>query len=284
MVDAKSKVKNQIHQALAGCCIKLTSVISDAFGKSGRYIIERLLEGKTIDEIISGIPSKRVRKKEAELREAIKNGIDPVQVFLIKTNLEVIDNINEKIKILEAEIAIRVKPFEEDLKILLSLPGTGFISAATIIAEIGEIKDFPNAEKMAKYFGIVPSVYQSAGKTHYGKIVKTGSKHMRRALVQVAKAISKTIKDSKLKRFFQRIFLRSGKKNIATVALARKVLCIIYHLLMNREDYQEPDVKRTKPKIPSHVSPISTMDIEEMIKTLSRAGYWVEKESKGGCG
>ena len=96
LVNARSKIKNQIHQSLSTCCIKLSSVISDSFGKSGRYIIDRLLEGKTIDQIISGIPSKRIRKKEDELREAIKNGLDPVQVFLIKANLDVIDDISKK--------------------------------------------------------------------------------------------------------------------------------------------------------------------------------------------
>ena len=284
LVNARSKIKNQIHQALGACCIKLSSVITDSFGKSGRYIIERLLEGKTIDQIISSIPSKRIRKKADMLREAIKNSIDPVQVFLIKTNLEVIDGINEKIKILDAEISIKVKPFEEDLKIALSVPGIGLTSAATILAEMGDFRDFSSADKMAKYFGIVPSVYQSAGKLRTGKITKTGSKHMRRILVQVAKAISNTKKDSKLKRFFQRVLARSGKKNVATIALARKVLCILYHLLMKREDYQEPEVKKTKPKIPSCVSPISMMDIDEMIKIISQAGYFVERDLKEGCG
>jgi hypothetical protein len=60
---------------------------------------------------------------------------------------------------------------------------------------------------------------------------------MRRILVEVAKAISTTKKNSRLMRFCQRILARCGKKNIATVALARKVLCIIYHLLMNHENY-----------------------------------------------
>ena len=284
LVNARSKVKNQIHQSLSTCCIKLSSVISDSFGKSGRYIIDRLLEGKTIDQIISGIPSKRVRKKENELREAIRNGIDPVQVFLIKANLEVIDDISKKIKILEAEIAVKVKPFEKDLEIVLSVPGVGFISAATIIAEIGDYRDFSSADKIAKYFGIVPSVYQSAGKLRNGKITKTGSKHMRRILVEVAKAISRTKKNSKLKRFFLRILARCGKKNIAAVALARKVLCILHHLLMNHEIYQEPEIKKTKPRIPSSVSPISMMDIDEMIKVISQAGYLVEKDLKEGCG
>jgi len=106
---------------------------------------------------------------------------------------------------------------------------------------------------------------------------------MRRILVEVAKAISKTKKDSKLKKFYLRVLAKSGKK-AATVALARKVLCILHHLLMKREDYQEPMVKKTKPKIPSCVSPISMMDIDEMIKIISQAGYLVEKDLKEGCG
>jgi len=80
------------------------------------------------------------------------------------------------------------------------------------------------------------------------------------------------------------VFTRSGKKNIAATALARKVLCIIYHLLMKCGDYQEPEVKKNKPKIPSCVSPLSMMDIGEMIKTISQAGYLVKKGLKEGCG
>ena len=202
---------------------------------------------------------------------------------MIKTNLDAIDYLSEKIKLLDAEIAIKVKPFEEDLNIILSVPGIGLTSAATILAEMGDY-GFQDADKLAMYFGIVPAVYQSAGKLRTGKITKRGSKHMRRILVQVAKAITKTKKSSKLKRFFLRVFTRSGKKNVAAIALARKVLCIIYHLLMKREDYQEPEVKKNKPKIPTCVSPLSMMDIDEMIKTISQAGYLVKKGLKEGCG
>jgi transposase len=269
---------------LAVCCIKLSSVISDSFGKSGRYIIEQLLQGKTIEQIVSGIPSKRVKKKADELRKAIRNGLNPVLVLLIRTNLDAIDYLSEKIKHLEAEIAIKVKPFEEDLNIILSVPGIGLISAATILAEMGDYRDFQSADKLAMYFGIVPAVYQSAGKLRTGKITKRGSKHMRRILVQVAKAISKIKKNSKLKRFFMRVFVRSGKRNVAAIALGRKVLCIIYHLLMKREAYQEPEIRKKKPKIPKCTSSLSVMDIEDMIKTISQAGYLVKKEFQEGCG
>jgi transposase len=68
------------------------------------------------------------------------------------------------------------------------------------------------------------------------------------------------------------------------IALARKVLCIIYHLLMKRVDYLGPEIKKNKPKIPGCASPLSMMGIEEMIKTISQAGYLVKKELKEGCG
>ena len=63
-----------------------------------------------------------------------------------------------------------------------------------------------------------------------------------------------------------------------------KCSAFYHHLLMNHENYQEPEVKKTKPKIPSSVSPISMMDIDEMIKIISQAGYMVEKDLKEGCG
>src|SRR3972149_3167336 len=79
LVNNSTQMKNRIHQALESSCIKISSVLSDIFGKSGPQILNGLLEGKMIDEILMGIKSKSVKKKEQELREAIKNSLDPAQ-------------------------------------------------------------------------------------------------------------------------------------------------------------------------------------------------------------
>ncbi len=79
-----------------------SSVLSDIFGKSGRYILDGLLEGKTIDEILVGIKSKKIRKKDKELREAIKNSLDPAQILVIRICLELMEEIQKKIKTLDA--------------------------------------------------------------------------------------------------------------------------------------------------------------------------------------
>ncbi len=173
-----------------------------------------------------------------------------------------------------------MKAKEEDLNIAMSIPGIGFIAGSTVIAEIGDFRDFETPDKLAAWTGIVSSVYQSANKLSLGRITKQGSKHLRWILVEVANAVIKVKGRNKLKSFFLRIKSRQGF-NKAIVALARKILCILHHLLTKRELYIE-DGKTwvKKSKIPKEkVSGIMTAD--EMIKILSDAGYVVSKPVLG---
>ena len=113
-----------------------------------------------------------------------------------------------------------------------------------------------------------------------GSITKQGSKHIRRMLVQVAHAISRT-KNSILKSFFLRIKAKKGTK-VAIVALARKVLCILHHLLVNREMYEESgNIKPKTLKFDRNSSPIQITE-QDMIDTLVKAGYIIKKKDKKG--
>jgi hypothetical protein len=130
---------------------------------------------------------------------------------------------------------------------------------------------------LASFFGLVPYVYQSAGKLYTGPITKQGSKHMRWILVQVARAASK-VKGSRLERFFLRIKARRGS-NVATIALARKILCILYHLLINQEMYEEETIKKSKPSkngIMKSSLP-REMNLEDMIEVIRQSGYSVDR-------
>ncbi|TFH38620.1 MAG: IS110 family transposase [ANME-2 cluster archaeon] len=281
LVNNSTQMKNRIHQALESSCIKISSVLSDIFGKSGRHIIDGLIEGRSIDEILSGIKSKRVLKKEQDLRDAIKNSLDPAQILMIRNCLELIEEIQKRIEKLDAEILSRIEKRKEDVEIAMSIPGIAFTSASAILSEIGDYRDFENGEKLAAWCGLTPSVSQSANKLVTGRITKQGSKHVRRMLVQVAHAISRT-KNSVLKRFFLRIQAKKGAKK-AAVALARKVLCILHHLLMNREMYQENGKTKSKPvKFDRTSSPIQ-MTEQDMIDVLSNAGYIIKKRGVWGC-
>lgn len=276
MVKMRTQVKIRIHYILESACIKLSSVLTDIFGKLGMKIINGLLEGKTIDEIVKGSRSKIVKKKRELLRDAIKTNLNPAQILVIRDSLDVIDLMDRKLNNLESEIQDRIEKKKEDIEIAQSLPGFGFISASTLLAEIGDYSDFANGEKLASWAGIVPRVSQSADHNHSGRITKQGSKHIRRIIVEVADAVIKT-RNCKLKDIYRRIKSKKGH-NIAIIALGRKILCILHHLLMNREMYDESQVK-TK-KVREKVVPTSQirMTIEEMVSYLSKAGFIVGKK------
>lgn len=282
-VKQMTQEKNKIHHSLDSACIKLASVISDIFGKSGIYLVNCILDGRDIDEIIEGIPFGRLKKKADQIKEAIKSHLEVSQIILIRGSLSLIRSIQERIDELDKEISARIERRKNDLTIAMSMPGTGFISATAILAEIGNYTDFKNPEQLAAWCGLVPSLYQSAEKVVLGGITKQGSKHIRRMLIQVSYAISRT-KDSKLKRFFLRIQAKKGSR-VAAVALARKVLCILHHLLTNQEIYLEDKAQknmRQKPLVsPSRIE----MPIQEMIDCIIRAGYVVTKsDCRGGPG
>jgi transposase len=178
---------------------------------------------------------------------------------------------------LEAEIRKRIAPLRKNLAIVMSVPGIGFISAAVILAEIGDFNDFDKAEQLAAWCGLVPSVYNSADKNYTGRITKQGSGHIRRILVEVAHVIARTTGKSKLKNFFLRIQAKKGT-NIAAVALARKVLCIVHHLLTVQEMYQEEERDKDDEVERLHI-PKQMMSLDDMIRYVAKAGYEVRKRT-----
>jgi transposase len=281
LVNNRTQMRNRIHQALESSCIRISSVLSDIFGKSGMHILNGLLEGKNIDEILKGIKYKSVLKKEQMLRDAIKNSLDPAKILMIRTYLELIEKIQCKIDILDGEIKNRIQRLKEDIEIAISIPGIGFTSASTILAEIGNYKDFKTGEKLAAWCGLTPKVSQSADTLVTGGITKQGSKHVRRMLVQIAHATARSRK-SKLKRFFLRIQAKKGTKK-AIVALARKILCILHHLLVNREKYQEDEYSKVKNVRLDWASSGVQMTEQEMIDILVKAGYVVQKTDARRC-
>ena len=281
-IDDKTRVKNRIHHILDSNCIRLSSVLSDIFGKSGRYILNCLLEGVDIDEIIEGIPVKRIKKKEDQIREALTIQLSCTDIILVRGYLEEIDSIQKNIEELESEIRKRIAPLRKDMAIVMSVPGIGFISAVVILAEIGNYNDFNKAEQLAAWCGLVPSVYQSADKIYMGSITKHGSGHIRRILVEVAHVVARTKSGSKLKSFFLRIKAKKGT-NIAAVALARKVLCVLHHLLTVQEMYKEEEKDRDA-EVEELSIPGQRISLDDMIRHVTKAGYEVRKRAPGAGG
>lgn len=245
-VKTRTQLKNRVHKYLSSSGIKLSSCIYDIFGKSGKHILAGLVEGKSIDKILDGIPSGKIRKKRDLIKAALDSGLDPISKMLIKDNLELLDNLEAKIEATSQEILKRLQTKSEDLAIVMSVPGIGFVAGSVILAEIGDYHDFKTPEQLAKWCGLNPGENESAGKKRSCGITKRGSKYLRTVLVEVAHVIART-GNSRLSMFFQRLKARKNY-NVAIIALARKLICLIYHLLVNQEMYQEDGFEKRESK------------------------------------
>ncbi len=124
-----------------------------------------------------------------------------------------------------------------DARLISEIPGIGWYGALTILAEIGDVHRFPDAQHLAAYAGLVPSVHQSANSCFYGHISKQGSKYMRWILVEAVHIHVRTASDSAITKFFNRK-LKKSKRNVATIAAARKMAVAIFHMLDKQEHFR----------------------------------------------
>jgi len=136
----------------------MASVVTDIFGQSGMHCLISKLNGQDIDRIIETIPSGRVRKRLDEIREELIANFNQVQILSITISLSLIDSINRKIEEVDREIKTKIMSRQRDLEIAISVPGIDFVSDVTILAEIGNYRDFASAEQIAAYFGLVPYI------------------------------------------------------------------------------------------------------------------------------
>jgi len=188
-VKTRTQFRNRIHKYLASNGIKLSSCISDIFGKSGRYILQGLIEGRSIDSILDGIPSGQVRKKRDLIEAALGNGLDEISRMLIKDTIDLLNSLETKIEMASQEAVNRLQAKSKDLAIVMSIPGIGFVSGSVILAEIGNYHDFKTPEQLAKWCGLSPGDNESAGKKRPCGITKQGSKYLRTVLVQIAHVV-----------------------------------------------------------------------------------------------
>jgi len=173
--------------------------------------------------------------KFAQLKQLAKNSIgyhDNNSDLLISTYVSIINNFNEKIVPIDKQISTIIKELNPKM---LTIPGLGEISAATILSEYGNIKNFSSPNKMLAFAGLEPSIIQSGTLENNGKMVKHGSGHLRYTIMNTAMCIlrySPTFYDYYLKK-------RSEGKchRVALSHVCKKLIRIIYTLEKNNIDF-----------------------------------------------
>ncbi len=274
LTQAKTAFKNRVHKVLSRAGIHISGVLTDIFGKSGQIILNGILNGKTIDQIFVEIKSKRIEIKKIEIKESLKGELSQNDIFVIKQGLDSIRFLDQKIKEFDSKINQNLKGMQREMEILMSIPGVGFTTAAAVMAEIGNIEEFSKPKKLVGWSGLAPAINESAGKSSNGHITKKGNKFLRTILVLAANSIA-IGRPNKLRFFYQRIKAKKGHKK-AIVALARKLVSIIHHLLKFKEMYSEEEGEQKKFKLPKFI-PVKDFSIDDMIGILCEAGYSINK-------
>lgn len=232
-----NRIANRIQKVLEDANLKLASVAADPLGASGRAMLKAMIAGEHDAEKLAEMSRGLLRRKIPQLQLALEGRVSTHHRFLLQELMDHLEFIESKMTRLEQEIAERLRPFEETVRRLCTVPGIDRISAWGIISEIGlDMEQFPDEHHLASWAGLCPGNWESAGKRKSGRIRK-GSAWLRRHLCQSAWGVS-TKQNNYLSALFRRLAARRGVKR-ATIAVAHALLVITYHILKQPVEYRD---------------------------------------------
>lgn len=269
LVEQRASLKNMIIRIFDEACIDIKEAFSD-IGKGALIFIDGYIKGRDLDDIIRRWP--RLAKRRDVLRRIMSVKLSASSVLALKTILEILKKLDDEIDRLDRCIENILVGFREEVELLLTIPGVGIKAAAVILSEIGDIKRFSSPKKLASYAGVVPEVYQSGDKVVYGGLRKDCNKRLRWILYEVSLQAKES--SPRLKEFYERLLSRGKAKKQAIVAVARKIIVAIWHILTRHVPWNEA-VKKSIPTPKKHR--VSRMTIREALEVLRNAGYIVIK-------
>jgi transposase len=228
---------NRLQKTLEGANSKLATIASDITGRSGRDMLAALVAGTTDAAALAHLARGALRAKIPLLAQALAGHFAAHQRFLVAQQLAHLDFLDALVDRVSAEITERLRPVEETLLRLETIPGVGRWSAEVLVAELGtDMGRFPTAGHLASWAGLCPGNNESAGKRQSGRTRK-GSPWLRTVLVEAAQAAS-TMKHSYLAAQYHRLAAKRGAKR-ATIAVAHPLIVLIHAMLTRREAYHD---------------------------------------------
>jgi transposase len=263
-VGNQTRSKNRIIKELESSGIKLASVCSDPLGKSGRAMLEALLEGnKTVDEI-ADLARGKLRAKIPELKRALAGTFTEATRFILRQLLGGLSHIERDIHALDEQITQRLTPYQREVDLLLTMPGVNPVAVAAILAEIGpDMSVFEKADRLAAWGGVAPGSNESAGKPKRAPTRK-GDKYLRTILVQAAQA-GKNARGSWWRETYYRLVPRLGKPK-TIMAIAHKMLVAAFYMLREGVPYRAPSSQPTPPAKAARL-------VQQYTKKLAALGF-----------
>jgi transposase len=241
MHESAVRVRNQIEVLLEQAQIKLSSVVTDILGKSGRRMLDALVRGVSDPVELAALGDRRLQATREQLADALSGHLTEAQRIVLKLYLEQLDTIDRHMAQIDESLAQALVPHQDAIERLSEIPGIGVRTAQHIVAETGPKADvFDSAGKLASWAGMCPGQQESAGVSVSSRSAK-GNWMLRRTLCQTAWAAIAT-KGSEAQRRFQRWRLRIGTQK-AVWAIAHYQLRIIWKVLHDGVRYRSPDTE-----------------------------------------
>lgn len=218
--------------------MKLSSVLSNIVGTSGRAILEALIGGERDPHRLADMARAKARRKIPELIEALDGDFTEHHAFMVRHYLDQIDHLNGLVATLDQRISQALADRQQELDHLDTIPGVGQLAAEVIIAETGgDMRRFTSAQHLASWIGVCPGHNESAGVNKSGRS-RPGNSNLKRLLGTAAMAAIRD-KRSYLAAFYRRIAARRGGKR-ALVAVMHKLAIAIWHVLHEQQPYRDP--------------------------------------------
>lgn len=239
----------KLDALLQRCNIRISNYVSSTDSQSYKKVVKLLSEGVSdaslLLEKVHGRTVKRVGKEV--LTAALTGVVSEVDVDLIRQYSEEIEMIEEHLQECQKKLtALCEKEFPDEFKNLQTIPGVKERSATSILSEIGaDMKMFLTASALVSWCGLKPRNEESAGKIKSRRITH-GNKYIRKTMIECAWGASRT-QDCFFSKFsYTQTVVRRKNAMKVKVAVARKMLIAVWHVLkegVSYLDYQEPETK-----------------------------------------
>jgi transposase len=230
LLAERSRYIRRIQKALEDANIKLTNLMANVMGVTGRALLEALVSGERIDEaFVNASRRGKLKSTTEQMVDALEGNVRPHHRFLLELHIHQYDAMSRDVAAIESRIENLMKPFRVELDLLKTIPGVKAATANAVLAEIGpDMSRFPSAAHLVSWAGLCPGQDESAGKRRSSGVRK-GPRWLKTALVQAAWAAARK-KDSYFRAQFHRLRARRGPKK-AIVAVAASILTSVFHML-----------------------------------------------------
>lgn len=265
LVRERVGLQNKLEALLEEGRIKLSSVISDLFGVSGRRILEALSKGESDPVQLAKLGDERLKCTKEQLADALNGSLEPAHRELLKLHLERLRLLDKQIEQLSQMSAAAMKKHAAAMMRLAEVPGFGIEAAQQLVAEMGvDAEAFPSAGEFASWAGVCPGSNISAEENQSSRCPK-GNRYVRRILAEAAHAaINK--KDSHFQNVFRRFLPKLGYNGAIGVVMHR-LARLVWKILHDEVEYVEQG-HETNPAA-------KLRRAQKLAKALSKLGYAV---------